>query len=264
MSRTQPLPSDRRPRLLLGGVVLAILALAVGAFLVWLVFFSSDAPDAPTIEGAAAVVGASPQPQGPAAAQPTSGAASGASTIDGRWVVDDTVGDFADFSSSWVGFRVGEVLDNIGETEAVGRTPQVSGSLELDGLTLAEAVIEADLTAIRSDQSRRDPAIQRALDTGSHPTATFTSTGAVELPAIPTEGEPIAVTVPGELTVHGVTVPVEAEMQAQVVGDVVVVVGELPVDFTAFGITMPRAPVVVSVEDEGSLEWQLFFRRAAA
>ena len=71
----------------------------------------------------------------------------------------------------------------------------------------------------------------------------------------------MAVTVPGELTIHGVSIPVEAEMEAQVVGDVVVVVGRLPLDFTEFGITMPRAPIVVSVEDAGSLEWQLFFRR---
>jgi polyisoprenoid-binding protein YceI len=228
----------------------------IGAFLVWFVFFSSDAPDAPTIEGAAAIVVASPD------VGASSTAAADVAT-DGAWIVDDSVGDFADFSSSWVGFRVGEVLDNIGETEAVGRTPEVSGSLELDGLTLEQATIEVDLTGIRSDQSRRDPAIQRALETGSHPTATFTSTAAVELPAMPTEGEPIAVTVPGELTIHGVSLPVEAEMQAQLVGDVVVVVGELEVDFTDYGITMPRAPIVVSVEDTGSLEWQLFFRRTA-
>jgi len=41
------------------------------------------------------------------------------------------------------------------------------------------------------------------------------------------------------------------------------VVGTLPVDFTAFDVTMPTAPVVLSVEDTGDLEWQLFFRRQA-
>jgi polyisoprenoid-binding protein YceI len=261
VSRTQPVPSDRRPRLLLGGALAALLAVAVGAFLVWFVFFSSDAPDAPTIEGAAAAVVAS---AAPSASAGSSGDAAGTVATEGSWVVDDTVGDFADFSSTWVGFRVGEVLDNIGETEAVGRTPDVTGSLELSDLTLEQAAIEVDLTGIRSDQSRRDPAIQRALETGDFPSATFTSTAAVELPLIHNEGEPIAVTVPGELTIHGVSIPVEAQMEAQVVGDVVVVVGELPVDFTEFGITMPRAPIVVSVEDEGSLEWQLFFRREAA
>jgi polyisoprenoid-binding protein YceI len=263
VSRTQPVPSDRRPRLLLAGGLLTLAAIAVGVFLVWFVFFSSEAPDAPRIERAAAAVAAPSAPS--ATSQPEASApAAGTSSVDGRWLVDDTVGDFADFSSSWVGFRVGEVLDNIGEAEAVGRTPDVAGMLDLSGLTLEQATIEVDLTGIRSDQSRRDPAIQRALETGDFPTATFTSTAALELPAIPTEGEPIAVTVPGELTIHGVSLPVEAEMQAQVVDDTVVVVGELALDFTEFGITMPRAPIVVSVEDEGSLEWQLFFRREAA
>jgi hypothetical protein len=43
-----------------------------------------------------------------------------------------------------------------------------------------------------------------------------------------------------------------------------VVVGTLPIDFTSFGVTMPTAPIVVSVEDNGSLEWQLFFTRTAS
>jgi hypothetical protein len=125
--------SDRRPRLLLGGVLAALLAGGVGAFVVWFVFFSSDAPDAPTIEGAAAAVTASSAPS-PSAT--SSGENEGTAETDGHWVVDGTVGDFADFSSSWVGFRVGEVFDNIGETEAVGRTPDVSGSLDVSGLSL--------------------------------------------------------------------------------------------------------------------------------
>ena len=52
------------------------------------------------------------------------------------------------------------------------------------------------------------------------------------------------------------------ELTGQRVGDVVVVVGALPVDFTSFGVTMPTAPIVVSVEDSGDLEWQLFLTRA--
>ena len=59
------------------------------------------------------------------------------------------------------------------------------------------------------------------------------------------------------------TQDVEFELQGQRAGDVVVVVGSLPVDFTSFGVTMPTAPIVVSVEDSGDLEWQLFLTRAA-
>ena len=69
---------------------------------------------------------------------------------------------------------------------------------------------------------------------------------------------------PGTLTIRGTSQDVDVQITGQRVGDVVVVVGTLPVDFTSFGVTMPTAPVVLSVEDKGDLEWQLFFRRQAA
>jgi polyisoprenoid-binding protein YceI len=75
--------------------------------------------------------------------------------------------------------------------------------------------------------------------------------------------EPFTASVPGTLTIHGVGQEATLEMVGQRVDDVVVVVGTLPVDFTSFGVTMPTAPIVVSVEGSGDLEWQLFFRRDA-
>lgn len=186
-----------------------------------------------------------------------------ADSIDGTWAVDGSIGSFDDFSNSWVGFRVAEVLNPGGEVDAVGRTPAVSGELVASGSTIESAVIEADLTAIVSDRPRRDGAIQRSLETGTFPTATFVSSGPVDLGAVPAEGEPFTVAVPGVITIRDVSQEVEFELTGQRVGDVVVVIGTLPVDFTAFGVTMPTAPIVVSVEDSGDLEWQLFFARQA-
>lgn len=182
-------------------------------------------------------------------------------SIDGTWVVDTEIGDFADFSSSWVGFRVNEVLNPGGEVQAVGRTPAVSGQLEAVGSVIESAVIEADLTAIISDRPRRDGAIQRALETGQFPLATFVSREPVDLGAIPAEGEPFSVAVPGTITIRDVGQEVDLQLTGQRVGDIVVVVGTLPIDFTSFGVTMPTAPIVVSVEDSGDLEWQLFLSR---
>ncbi len=180
--------------------------------------------------------------------------------IDGTWVLDASIGSFDDFTSSWVGFRVNEVLSPGGEVEAVGRTPAVSGQLEVSGTVIESAVIEADLTAITSDRSRRDPAIQRALGTGDFPTATFTSTEAVDLGAVPGE-EPFSASLPGSLTIRDVSQDVTLDLDGQRVGDTVVVVGALPLDFTSYDVTMPTAPIVVSVENEGDLEWQLYFTR---
>ena len=184
--------------------------------------------------------------------------------IDGTWTIDTEIGDFTDYSSSWAGFRVAEVLQGLGDVYAVGRTPVVSGSLEADGATIQSARIEVDLTTITSDQSRRDPAIQRALDTVTFPTAVLETREPVALDAIPVDGEPFTASVPGTLTIRGISQDVDIELNGQRVGDVVVVVGTLPVDFTTFDVTMPTAPVVLSVEDAGDLEWQLFFRRQVA
>lgn len=246
MSNTlvHPLEQQLKPMMLVGAAVaLAIAATASGAAV-----RAQDAEE--PVESMAAV-------ESPSAVE--SPAADG---IAGTWTVTTEIGDFEDFSSSWVGFRVAEVLERIGETEAVGRTPDVSGELALTGNTIESAVIEADLTAIRSDQSRRDPAIQRALNTADFPTATFESSGPVDLEAVPVEGEPFEASVPGTLTIHGVSQDVSLDMTGQRVGDIVVVVGTFPVDFTSFDVTMPTAPVVVSVEDTGDLEWQLFLEKS--
>jgi polyisoprenoid-binding protein YceI len=178
-------------------------------------------------------------------------------------VVDTELGDFADFTSSWVGFRVSEVLNPGGEVDAVGRTPAVSGLLEASGTVIDSATIEVDLTTITSDRPRRDGAIQRALETGTFPTATLASREPVDLGAIPAEGEAFSVSVPATLTIRDVSQDVDFELSGQRAGDVVVVVGSLPVNFTDFGVTMPTAPIVVSVEDSGDLEWQLFLTRQA-
>jgi polyisoprenoid-binding protein YceI len=183
------------------------------------------------------------------------------SGIDGTWTIDTELGDFADYSSSWVGFRVAEVLQGLGDVDAVGRTPAVGGSLVANGTIIESATIEVDLTTISSDQPRRDPAIQRALDTVEFPTATLATREPVDLGAVPVDGEPFTATAPATLTIRGVTQDVDVALTGQRAGDVVVVVGTLPVDFTSFGMTMPTAPIVVSVEDAGDLEWQLFFRR---
>jgi len=194
------------------------------------------------------------------AEEPTAGENVAADGIDGTWTIDTSIGDFAEFSSSWVGFRVAEVLNPGGKVDAVGRTPAVSGELAASGSVIESAVIEADLTAIVSDRTRRDDAIRRALGTNQFPTASFVSTEPVDLGLIPGE-DPFTASVPGSITIRDVSQDVTLELSGQRVGDVVVVVGTLPLDFGSFGVTMPSAPIVVSVDDSGDLEWQLFFTR---
>jgi len=182
--------------------------------------------------------------------------------LSGTWTVDTSIGSFSDFTSTYVGFRVDEELARgIGAVTAVGRTPTVSGTFELDGSTLVAAEITADLGKIRTDRAGRDGKVKQALDTGNHPEATFTLAGPIDLGDLPSEGAQIEVNATGTLTLKGVTNDVEVNLSATLIGEIVTVVGTFDIMFADYGIEAPSAPIVVSVEDHGVVEIQLFLTR---
>ena len=184
--------------------------------------------------------------------------------VSGDWTVDTSIGEFSfeDSTGTYVGFRVGEELTSVGVTEAVGRTPEVTGTVSIDGQTVTATSIEADMTALTTDVSRRDGAARRALETDSFPTAGFVLTEPIDLGADPASGAPVSATAVGDLTVHGVTNPVEVAIDAQLVGDTIAIVGSTDVVFADYGVTPPSAPVVVSLDDFGIIEFQLFLTRS--
>ena len=63
---------------------------------------------------------------------------------------------FEDSTGTFVGFRVQEELTGIGSTTAVGRTPEVSGTMTIDGTTVTAVSVEANMDAITTNDSRRD------------------------------------------------------------------------------------------------------------
>lgn len=243
-----PAAAARRRILLL--VAVGILALV--AVTAW--YLLRPAPTGVDITSAVEQVGAD------------TGETAAAAGTDGTWLVDTSVGEFsvADTTGTFVGFRVDEELASVGATTAVGRTPDVSGELNLDGSTLTAASFSADLTGIVSDESRRENAIQRALETTTFPSADFTLTEPVELGEVPTDGATTEVTATGDLTIAGVTQQVAVPLQFSVSDGVAVVTGTLDVTFADYGIETPTAPAVVSVEDAGIVELQLFLTRSGA
>lgn len=70
-------------------------------------------------------------------------------------------------------------------------------------------------------------------------------------------GEAIAATATGTLTIHGVSRPVIFGLEAQLVGDTVVVVGTTKIAFSDSDVAVPSSPIVLSVDDTGTLERQL-------
>jgi polyisoprenoid-binding protein YceI len=160
-----------------------------------------------------------------------------------------------------VGYQVQEQLVGIGGATAVGRTPDVTGSLTVDGAALTSAEITADLTTLRSDESMRDGQLARqGIETGTYPTAVFTLLEPIELEALPVDGQSVEVTAVGDLALHGVTNRVSIPLRATLTGDVIAVNGTLPFTWDEWGMTRPDSMRVLSVADEGLIELQLFFR----
>ena len=163
---------------------------------------------------------------------------------------------------SFAGFRVDEVLGGrIGDFTAVGRTADVSGSIELTDTALVVVTVEVTMSTLRTDNGSRDSQVRRALNTNEFPAATFTLTEPLDLPAGMAEGEALSGSAHGDLTIKGVTNRATFDLQARLVGDTIVAVGSSEVVFSDYGVTAPTAPVVVSVEDHGIMEFQLIFTR---
>jgi len=250
----RPAPRYAIP-IVIGGIAVALLGAAGLAYL----FFhpSPAAVGAPTagLRGSSA---ATATPGGSPAA--TGSLAAGA--LAGTWKVDPSIGSFNysanDFSGSFVGYRINEQLANIGANTAVGRTPDVTGSLVVDGSSITSADISADLSGLESDDRRRDGQVGR-LDLG---TATFTLASPIALASLPADGSTLDATASGDLTIHGVTKRVEIPVQASRAGDVVTVTGSVPIVFADYGVTPPTSFIALSVEDHGIIEFQLHFSHA--
>lgn len=207
----------------------------------------------------------------PAAVSLDATGATGATTGDGDAAIGDPSGtwsvlesdqpfDVGSPSGTFVGFRIDEELASIGATTAVGRTPVVRGQLVMDATTLVGATVEADLTAIRSDDARREGPIQRTLGTGTDPVARFELTEPVTLARTP-DGDPQRVDAVGRLSVAGASTPVTVALDVVARGDRVTVAGTTDIALDALGIQAPSAPVVVSVADTATVELLLELAR---
>jgi polyisoprenoid-binding protein YceI len=244
---------------------------AVGAYGIWYLFLQGPGPAA--VGGSASLapipttvaVAGSGSSGSPVASNVASGSgATGsetASSFDGTWNVDTTIGSFSDFSDSFVGYRVQEQLSGIGANTAVGRTPNVSGTLTIADSQVTDVDITADLTTLQSDDDRRDGQLRRqGIETGAFPTAEFKLTQPIS-GAIPPENTEVEVQATGELTLHGVTREVTIPLKAKWAGDVIEVAGSTEITFADYDITPPSSFLVLSIADSGTLELQLFFTK---
>jgi polyisoprenoid-binding protein YceI len=247
-------PGLRRSPLIVGIVALVAVLAGAGIYGFATLFLHPAAPAVSLDPG-------SSRPAASVGTLPSGATATLAAGLDGTWSVDPSIGSFSDFSASWVGYRVDETLAGNRANTAVGRTPDVTGSLTLAGTKITTAQVSANLKSLQSDDSRRDDQLARqGIETDQFPQATFQLTAPIDLGTAPTDGATFSATARGNLTLHGVTKAVEVPIQAQLSGDVVTVAGSIAIQFADYSITPPSSFIVLSVEDHGTMEFQLHFR----
>src|SRR5215208_3494870 len=125
--------------------VVAVFVVAGGA--VWYFVFRDDAPAEVSLDRAARSLDDA-KGSGPTAT-------TGSGSVDGTWTVNQSIGSFSDFTSSFAGFRVQEELVGIGGKTAVGRTPNVTGSITINGTTVPKGTFDVDMASIVTDDERR-------------------------------------------------------------------------------------------------------------
>ena len=245
--------------------LVAIAAIAVGGYLAYDLILRGDDVASLTLPSATATADGSPAASDTAPTlAPASSDPSTAASTDGS-----VAGDWAVGAGSVAGYRVREQLASLpAESDAVGRTEDVSGSITVeqsgDAATLTAGSLTVDTTTIQSDEGRRDNRLRNeGLQTDQYPTATFVVTQPVDVPAAALSGTATDLTLTGDLTLHGVTKSVEIPAQAQLTDGKMQVAGALTFPLSDFGITAPNVgEFILSIADEGTLEFLVSFEKA--
>ncbi len=247
--------------------IIAVAAIAVGGYIAYDQILRGD--DVASLALPSSIPAASADPTEPAASADPSESASAASPSSNAGSDGELAGDWQVAEGSLAGYRVREQLANLpAESDAVGRTSDVTGSITVEGsddaARLTTGTLEVDTTSIQSDEGRRDNRLRsEGLQTDQFPTATFTVTQPVDVPAAALQGTPTDITLVGDLTLHGVTKTVEIPAQAQLADGQIQVAGALTFALADFDITAPNiGGFIVSIADEGTLEFLVNFEQA--
>jgi polyisoprenoid-binding protein YceI len=256
-SLTTSRSSLMRNRVLIIAVLAGLALAAVGV--TW--FLGRDSIGAVDIERALADAAAADQAQAPTGDGDAATAAGAITDATGAWTVDTTLVAFDSVSGagSWVGYRIDEELSGVGAFTAVGRSPRVEGEVVIDGSEVLSATIRADLQGLVSDNANRDARVRPIF---SDRPVTFTLSDPVDFGAVPSEGQRITVTARGVLRIGGIERDVEVELSADVAGSRLVITGSTVITLADFGVSVPSAPVVLSVSDDATIELQLFLTRS--
>ena len=142
--------------------------------------------------------------------------------------------------------------------DVVGETKVTEGKLVFgkDGEIIPEeSIIIVDLKNLKSDSDKRDDYIKRnALESNKYPEGIFIpdTIQGLQWP-FPTEGDH-TFTMLGDMTVHGITKPVEWTVEANVVNKEVKGKASTKFDFSYFDINKPDLRFILILDDELRIE----------
>lgn len=167
------------------------------------------------------------------------------SSVSGTWTVQ---------APSTAGYRVKEILMGQ-DTEGVGRTDKVEGTVTIVGSSVTTAELSVDLASVASDQTRRDQQFRtRIMNTDEFPVAIFTLAEPIELGAIPADGGSVSVTAAGALSMRGEERNVQIPLEARRSGAIIEISGTYEIVFAEWEIPDPSNQAV-STSDRGMLEF---------
>ena len=251
---------------LLGRIVSLAVVLLVSGGAGWYFFIRQDneaqkaaAPITDAVRAAAASPAASPS----AAPSPTSAAPASTAAPQAAAAASNLAGTSYTIieSQSLAWYLAPEKLASLPTSSvAKGTTNDVKGQFNFSASGLDPArptTFTVGLKTLKSNESRRDDRAQGALETSKFPSATFTAKTLTGIPKEFTATDSV-MQMAGTLDLHGVKQDVVWELKVKKDGDIVSGLGTAKFKYTDFGIRKPDIGGFVSVEDEVTLQIQLF------
>jgi polyisoprenoid-binding protein YceI len=167
-------------------------------------------------------------------------------------------------AEEFFGGALGQLGIQPGLVNTIGRTQEVNGQLQLDlsnpAAPGASGQFTVDLRTLASDQPRRDNRIREAnLESNRFPLAEFTLTSLENTPASYTEGEEVAFTANGNLTIRDITRPVAFEVTARRQGNLITGVAVTQLKMTGFGFDPPNFANLFSVANDFTVQVEFTF-----
>jgi polyisoprenoid-binding protein YceI len=245
--------SPRRTRKVLLTIVGAAVVVVVAVVaLVYFVIFPTSSPKPFSLTTSSST-------SSPSSSASSQAGASSAAQLVGRW----TVG-----SGSAAGYRVREKLAFLpAESQAVGRTTQVTGSATFTGsgttVQVTHASFAVDVETLKSDRSMRDEKIREiGLESEKYPTSTFVLATPIVLPARALNGKPVHTSATGALTIHGTTKTVTIPLEMSLSSAEIQAVGSITFPWSEFNMVAPSIGGFVNVTNSATMEFDLHLRRA--